>query len=104
MFYYLLDYEILSNLSFTYPSYSWIENYWTLYEQAWEKGNPIQTVQVSDDHTLCATLNKVYSWGNFSLHDFIENPSKCKTVKALSVPQGRLEKIHAHNNFSIIEV
>jgi hypothetical protein len=25
-------------------------------------------------------------------------------VKALSVPQGRLEKIHAHNNFSIVEV
>jgi myosin-5 len=48
LFYYLLDYEILSSLSFTYPSYSWIENYWTLYEQAWEKGNPIQTVQVSD--------------------------------------------------------
>lgn len=48
LFYYLIDYEILSNLSLTYPTYSWIENYWTLYEQAWEKGNPIQTVQVSD--------------------------------------------------------
>lgn len=44
LFYYLLDFEILAKLSNTYPGCSWVENYYTLYEQAWQKGNPIQIV------------------------------------------------------------
>lgn len=105
LFYYLLDFQILAPLGNVYPEYSWVENYISLYEQTWQKGNPIQSVQVSDEHTICATLNKVYTWGDYCLDDFISPSSdRFKTIRPLAVPQGRLEKAHAHNKFTVVEL
>ncbi len=60
-------------------------------------------VQVSDEHTICATLNKLYTWGDYSLNDFASsNKDVFKTVKNVSIPQGRLDKIHAHNKFTVV--
>jgi hypothetical protein len=48
LFYYLLDFDILTNLDQIYPNNSWIDNYISLFEQSWQRGNPIQMVDVSD--------------------------------------------------------
>ena len=64
LFYYLLDFQILADLSHIYPENSWIENYTSLFEQCWQKGNPIQMVDVSDTQTIVSTLNRAYTWGD----------------------------------------
>ena len=67
LFYYLLDFQILTPLGEIYPENSWVDNYCSIYEHCMSKGNPLQIVEVGSDHTACATLNKVYTWGQLPL-------------------------------------
>jgi hypothetical protein len=69
----------------------------------WQKGNALQMVQVSDEHTICSTINKVYTWGDYTLDDFMSSDKdRFKTIRPMPAPQGRLEKIHAHNKFTVL--
>jgi hypothetical protein len=70
LFYYLLDFDILTDLRQIYPGNSWVDNYYALFEQSWQKGNPVQVVDVSDTETIAATLNRVYTWGEVHFQDF----------------------------------
>jgi hypothetical protein len=70
LFYYLLDFDILTDLNHIYPHSSWVENYTSLFEQSWQKGNPIQMLDVSDNQTIASTINRVYTWGNLRFQDF----------------------------------
>ena len=105
LFYYLLDYEILTDLTHVYPNNSWVENYTSLYEQAWQKGNPIQMVDVSDATTIASTLNKAYTWGDLHFDDFDpDSPSyqSWKTINMVQLPPGKIHKVHAHSKFSVV--
>jgi myosin V len=33
-----------------------------------------------------------------------KDKDRFKTVKALTIPPGRLEKVHAHNKFTVVEI
>ena len=107
LFYYLLDFQILTSLGNLYPNNAWIENYYSLYEQSWNKGNPIQMVDVSDTETIACTLNKAYVWGDVHFENFEPERSSYKNwnkINSLQTPPGRINKIHAHNRFSVVEI
>ena len=63
MFYYLLDYDLMVDSSVIYPDNSWINNYFTLFKESFQRGNHLQMVSVGEAHTLVANTNKIFSWG-----------------------------------------
>ena len=89
----------MSDLSHIYPNSSWLDNYLNLFEQSWQKGNPIQMVDVGDTQTMVSTLNKVYTWGNIHFQDFDPESNtfeSWKSIKTVPIPSGKINKIHAH--------
>ena len=96
---------MLTDLSHFYPKRSWIDNYVSLFEQCWQKGNPIQMLNVSDTQTIVSTLNKVYVWGDLHFDDFDpEKPSyeSWKNVMQVQLPQGKIHKVQAHNKYVMV--
>lgn len=104
LFYYLLDFQILTDLGAIYPQFSWIDHYTTLFEQCWQKGNPIQMLDVSDTQTIASTLNKAYTWGNVHYIDFHDDSKTYLSWKNFNQHPitGKIHKIQAHNNFAVV--
>ena len=64
-------------------------------------------LDVSDNITVASTLNKVYTWGDLKFNDFdpeTQGYESWKKVKNVSLPSGRINKVHAHQNFSVVEM
>lgn len=80
----------------------------SLFEQSWERGNPIQYVDVSDEHTVCATINRVYSWGvvDFSLEKDVDSSTftpRRDGVETIPLPNGsNLEQVIAGAQFTAV--
>lgn len=99
LFYYLLDFEMLCPLDYIYPEMSWIDNYCSLYKESIEKGNPIQYLDVSNTHTICTTINKIYQWGEIRE----ETVRTRKHFENIPTTNCRISKVKACEGFTIIE-
>lgn len=100
VFYYLLDFQMLCPLDYIYPEGSWIDNYCALYKESMEKGNPIQYVDVSNTHTICTTINKIYQWGEIREEHTVRTQ---KFYENIPTPNCRINKVKACEGFTIIE-
>ena len=64
-------------------------------------------VDVTDTQTIVSTINKVYTWGNLKFNDFdpdSPNYQSWKRVNNVQIPSGKINKIHAHPQFSVVEI
>lgn len=105
LFYYLLDYQLLVDTSLVYSDNSWVNNYYTLFRDSLQRGNPVQMVALGETHTVVSSTNKIYSWGWNDYHQLGVNDKSIHphVINCLNLPStAKPQSIKAFNNYSSI--
>ena len=105
LFYYLLDLDLVVDISIVYPDNTWVNNYYTLFKDGLQRGNQVQMVEVGETHTLVANTSRIFSWGwndynQLGISDRAVSPGLINTINLPSTAKAKA--IRACDNYSFI--